>query len=608
MIASGGFSRLRRVPLAGRTLAAILALALVAGSMPASAAIGDGAQRAGAGLSAEDTDRYRTIFAAQEKGAWKKADRLIAQLDDPVLLGYALAQRYLHPTHYRSRYRELAAWLERYADHPDAAVIYKLARTRKPAGVRGPRRPVVAKDSLAAELPLGTVFPYRSDKRLSRSQVRRIQSLKRRFRRDIRRTYLTRAERLLQRADLRRLFDRYELDDAYSQVAAGWLYYGKPEKALQFATTVARRSGVEIPTVHWTAGLAYWTLDRKGEAVQHFETLATSEAASGWNRAAGAYWAARVHLEGANTAEAYRWFTVAAGYPFTFYGQLAHRRLGLRPEIGFDPVAPRKSDVDPLLAGAQGKRAAALFQLARPDLAERELMAVAGWRKPETTRAILAIAEAGGLQRLGLEIARRLLDDDVPGWTRDDLAGVMYPLPQWSPTNGFAVDRALIYAFIRQESAFDPMARSPAGARGLMQLMPRTASWLDRRNSYRGSRRALLYDPSLNLALAQRYVKWLLESPRVDGDLLRMSVAYNAGPGNLGKWERRMKHADDPLLFLESLPSLESRLFVERVMTNLWIYRLRLGQPTPTLDALAADRWPAYVSLDRPAEQIASEE
>ena len=90
------------------------------------------------------------------------------------------------------------------------------------------------------------------------------------------------------------------------------------------------------------------------------------------------------------------------------------------------------------------------------------------------------------------------------------------------------------------------------------------------------------------------------------GDLFRLSVAYNAGPGNLGKWQRKMRHGDDPLLYIESLPSLESRLFVERVMANLWIYRQRLGQPTPTLSALAANRWPIYETLDQPAQQVAS--
>ena len=80
-----------------------------------------------------DVDLYRQIFTVQEDGDWKTADRLIARLEDRVLMGHVLAQRYLHPTKYRSKYKELKAWMAQYADHPDAARLYKLARRRQPA-------------------------------------------------------------------------------------------------------------------------------------------------------------------------------------------------------------------------------------------------------------------------------------------------------------------------------------------------------------------------------------------------------------------------------------------------------------------------------------------
>ena len=66
-----------------------------------------------------------------------------------------------------------------------------------------------------------------------------------------------------------------------------------------------------------------------------------------------------------------------------------------------------------------------------------------------------------------------------------------------------------------------------------------------------------------------------------------MMIAYNAGPGNLVRWKAGLKDVDDPLLFIESIPSPETRAFVERVMVNYWIYRIRMGQETPSLDAVA---------------------
>ena len=88
-----------------------------------------------------DEDLYQGIFRIQEDGHWRKADRLIARLDDPLLLGHILAQRFLHPTKYRSRYKELKDWMAIYSDHPDAERLYKLALRRKRKNWRNPKPP-----------------------------------------------------------------------------------------------------------------------------------------------------------------------------------------------------------------------------------------------------------------------------------------------------------------------------------------------------------------------------------------------------------------------------------------------------------------------------------
>ena len=131
-----------------------------------------------------------------------------------------------------------------------------------------------------------------------------------------------------------------------------------------------------------------------------------------------------------------------------------------------------------------------------------------------------------------------------------------------------------------------------------MQLMPRTASHVAADRSLRRRNADKLYDPAFNLDLGQRYVTELLGDRVVRGDLFKLAVAYNAGPGNLRKWLRAIDHRNDPLLFIESIPSRETRIFVERVLANLWIYRERLSQDTPSLDAVATGHAPIYLSLD----------
>jgi soluble lytic murein transglycosylase-like protein len=162
-----------------------------------------------------------------------------------------------------------------------------------------------------------------------------------------------------------------------------------------------------------------------------------------------------------------------------------------------------------------------------------------------------------------------------------------YPMLPIQPSGGFQVDSALIHAIVRQESRFDPMAVSSAGARGLMQVLPSTAKLGEDPNGR-------LFDPVYNLTVGQNYVREMMRFSTPDGNLLQTAVAYNGGPGNLQKWRASVDDGGDPLLFIESLPNRETRGYVERVMANFWIYQLRMGKPTPTLDQLASGKWPIY--------------
>ncbi|MDH3919616.1 MAG: hypothetical protein OEU25_15745, partial [Rhodospirillales bacterium] len=92
-------------------------------------------------LSDADAALYREIFQLQERGKWKAADKLIARLGDRMLMGHVQFQRYMHPTAYRSRYKELKRWLDRYADHPGAKAVYDLAVKRRPKNYTWPRKP-----------------------------------------------------------------------------------------------------------------------------------------------------------------------------------------------------------------------------------------------------------------------------------------------------------------------------------------------------------------------------------------------------------------------------------------------------------------------------------
>jgi soluble lytic murein transglycosylase-like protein len=382
---------------------------------------------------------------------------------------------------------------------------------------------------------------------------------------------------------------------ARAYLARGYYFHGSAVKSYQYGGPAARIAGKYMPSAHWVAGLAAYRLGEHAQAAGHFEAMAESGGGSGWTLAAAGFWAARANMVAGKLDRVTSWLEVAAAHPRTFYGLLAARILGL--EKSFDWKVPdlNQDHVDTIIDHRSGKRGLALIQIGQSRLAERELRSLTALENPKMAHALLALANTLQLPSLSLKTASMFTQEDGAA-----LQGALYPLPKWKPSKGFTLDRAVVYAFMRQESRFKIKARSRAGARGLMQLMPATAGFIAGRR-FRGRDRNQLYDPALNIALGQKYIEHLIDNNMIKGNMLLVAAAYNGGPGNLSRWRKRAARNSfmDPLLFIESIPSRETRIFIERVLSNLWIYRRRLGQDAPSLDALAAGETPFYKALDR---------
>jgi len=352
-------------------------------------------------------------------------------------------------------------------------------------------------------------------------------------------------------------------------------------------------SGYRALPATWGKGLADWRANRIDRARRAFETAARSQESSRWIISAAAFWAARAELRSDRPELVNYWLGIAARNPRTFYGLLARRTLGVDSYIDFDLPGFTALDGRALDGIAAGRRALALIEIGDNGRAEAELRALAQDAPASLLESILAVADRAGLVSLAANLTPR-----VAASREDDRNRVQYPVPRWKPRGGFQVDRALLYGLMRQESRFKPVARNPSGASGLMQLMPSTARIMASHTGLRGG----LTDPSINMALAQQYVIELLGDSHINGNLFYFAVAYNSGPGNLQQLLEKARNGDDPLMFVESIANRETRFFIHQVLTNYWIYRLRLRQPTPDLDALAAGEWPIYTALDEDAE------
>jgi soluble lytic murein transglycosylase len=530
-------------------------------------------------LSDTDIALYRKIEDAQRRSDWKTADTEIKQLKNDLLVGQLLRERFLR-TDYEPDYAALRDWMDKYGDQPGAADVYKLALKARPKNAPAPKAP---RQTPIKPRPIywgaadATVLPK---PRLGRHDRRRARVLRRRMNRELRRDRLTAVIKRLEDADTEKLLGPARFDDYRMRIGRRWFQLGKHEKAFEMVKPAADRSGKYITNAYWVTGLAAWSLKKYKVAAAEFEKVANARNVNKWFLSAGAFWAARAYEALGDKKAAASWLHRAALHARTFYGMLARRKLGMKPDLDW-----RFPEADPNHLGIikrsdAGKRGLALVQIGRYDLAAEELMRQYYKNGEAMAHTYLSLAMAGRLPAFAYSISSRLAARDG---LRYDLA--LFPVPVWRPKNGYQIDRALIYAVMRQESAFVAHARSPAGARGLMQLMPATAAFIGDDRSLRREHVDKLYDPRL---------KFLLGRDGLKNNLFYVIAAYNAGEGNLQRWNVR----DDPLLFIEAIHLKETRIYVERVMYNLWVYRLRLGQKTPSLDDLVAGRWPTYRALD----------
>jgi soluble lytic murein transglycosylase-like protein len=546
-------------------------------------------------LPPSEAAQIRRIFALQARGDIPAALRATARMDATTLLGDAmlahiLADRYLGPFT-RPSADQLRGWLDRWPTLPDARALQALLVVRMPHGEMVPvLPPAIARDVGPVPVPEETAPPA--------TALRRNPDLDRSVWEAARARGPAAVERLLRRtkgltppyaAQLRGeagqiLFTLNRDADAYD-IAGGGVHECRPGGLGGCA-----RAAI----AGYAAGLAAWRLERFEPAQRMFEAAWRSEVTTPALKAGAAFWAARARMREGDAGRAVPWLLRASEQKRTFYGLLARRVLGLPLSVSRVGPGERETlgeaDVAAVAATPEGLRAFALLQVDQPERATAELRLLwpAARQSRPLARAVMLVGEEAGLSDLAMQFADLLGAAD--GRPRE---GMRFPVPRLRPAHGFQVDPAMVYGLARTESNFDTALVSPAGARGLLQIMPDTASFIVG-NAHAGAFRTLLHDPAVNLDLGQRYVSYLAGNEAVNGDLIRLLAAYNAGPTSFARWAPQVRDKGDPLLFIEAIPVDETRAHVPRVLTYTWIYAAELHLPASSLDELAAGGWPRY--------------
>lgn len=355
---------------------------------------------------------------------------------------------------------------------------------------------------------------------------------------------------------------------------------GDNRLAYRLAMDHRQDDGVAQAEAEFLAGfIALRRLNRPGDALGHFETIHKGFS-SPITRARGAFWAGKAAEAAGNAARAAEWYGRAAQYGVTFYGQLAAHEAGTRVRL---PAEPKAKEADAVafekrelvraarlvhrIAGRTDDRLAMFLRRIALDAKDGEELHLAARLAQDLGRPDLAIAAAKDKVQDGIFLIET-------GYPTISLAGVTAP------------EGPLVLSLIRQESTFNPLIVSSAGARGLMQLMPQTAQLVAARLGVQHTQAKLTADPQHNVRLGSAYMADMLA--RHNGSYVLAIASYNAGPNRVRQWLEQYGDprtpAVDMLDWIEQIPFSETRNYVQRVLEATIVYRSRLQGSKADLD------------------------
>jgi len=323
----------------------------------------------------------------------------------------------------------------------------------------------------------------------------------------------------------------------------------------------------------FTAGwIALRFLNDPAAAAQHFARIGVGSVNPTALARAG-YWQGRAAEAMGRQQEARNAYARAAEQSTSYYGQLARAKLGL-PQIELNSQ-PRGRGAERL----EIVRAAhLLYELDEREMAVPMLADMGENGDPEALAGLGELTQRYNDARGMLLVGKAALNRGLPF---DFYAYPVNGIPQFSPI-GPEVERSIVYAIARQESAFNPSVVSPAQAYGLMQVTPDAARYVCKRHGATYDLGRLKNDSVYNATLGSAELGGLLEDYR--GSYIMTFAAYNAGRGSVKKWVERYGDPRDPKVdavdWVELIPFSETRNYVQRIMENLQVYRARFGGGT----------------------------
>lgn len=407
-------------------------------------------------------------------------------------------------------------------------------------------------------------------------------------------------------------------DDALYLIGNIYRESNEPKKALAFYERLVKTypGSRYADSAYWWKAWAYYTSGEYRNTIQALRELITKYPKS-FLVSQALYWQGRASERLGRPASAASYYqAVQRLAPYGYYGYRASERLSmLRSSVVQATGEPAQ---DPLAVGSgqdtqngdssmddgppvwtedamsvlsknpSFKKVLELMHLSMNKEAAQELWSLQD-RMPRRHGALLGLSKAffelGDYYRSLLIVLKnydRFLERPARN-TSQDFWLLSYPQGYWqtilSAASKYSQDPYLVAAIIHQESRFNPDAISPAGARGVMQVMPSTGEWVAKSISLSGFDKNRLFEPDISIELGTWYLSYLMK--RFKGDVMLVAAAYNAGPEAVASWLGKSSNGLGRDEFVESIPFAETRSYVKKVIRNYAEYRRIYGKTLP---------------------------
>lgn len=530
-------------------------------------------------LSQEDRAYYKQIFDAIGAKDWTTVQKMLADRPDGPLHQQVRAEYYLAAGSPKIELADLQAWLAQGTDLPGADQISRLALKRGAESV-----PTVPSEQQFARLPSMTkrIRPAATEDGTMPGQISA--GILDRIKNDD----PMGARVLLDGIDAN--LSTYARAEWRQRVAWSFYIENQDTTAYEMAQLATQGTGPWVGEAWWTAGLAAWRLgDYDGAADAFGRTAQLSENAE--LTSAAHYWQSRALVRQRHPDKAEAALRLAAQRDETLYGMLAAEQLGMKLSEQHAGADFTQADWQQLRSNVNVRSAVELAEIGEDGLADEVLRHQARIGDASQYAPLTRLA-----RDLGLPSTQLWMAYNAPYGGKPEPA-IRFPTPKWTPAGGWKVDPALVYAHTLQESLFQTGIVSPAGARGLMQIMPSAARDHASEIGVSGSI-SDLNKPEVNLAFGQRHLLMLKDQAGTQGLLPKVIAAYNAGIVPITRWNSEIRDQGDPLLWMESLPYWETRGYVNIVLRNYWMYERQAGGPSESRVALVQDMWPTFPGLN----------